>query len=227
MPIEFRCSSCGKLLRVGDDAAGRPVQCPECKHIGTAPAGAAGGDAGFVSALPDQGGVPPEQNPFQSTDQAFPPPDQNPFQSPTQAGGPPVDYQYGSQYAAGRVAGPAIGLIVAGSLSTGALLIFAVIFAFDFFVLPRGMVQPQPMGQPPIAAIMGGYFVLCLIGALLKSLVIIGAVKMKNLSSYGLATAAAIVAIIPCCVCWPVEAPFGIWALVVLNDPAVRAAFPR
>jgi hypothetical protein len=30
MPIEFRCGSCHKLLRVGDHAAGRLVQCPEC-----------------------------------------------------------------------------------------------------------------------------------------------------------------------------------------------------
>ena len=30
MPIEFRCSQCGKLLRTGDDTAGRQAQCPEC-----------------------------------------------------------------------------------------------------------------------------------------------------------------------------------------------------
>jgi len=31
MPIEFRCSVCGKLLRVGDEAAGRQAKCPACQ----------------------------------------------------------------------------------------------------------------------------------------------------------------------------------------------------
>lgn len=30
MAIEFRCGQCGKLLRTGDDTAGRIAQCPEC-----------------------------------------------------------------------------------------------------------------------------------------------------------------------------------------------------
>ena len=29
MAIEFRCSQCGRLLRTGDDTAGRMAQCPE------------------------------------------------------------------------------------------------------------------------------------------------------------------------------------------------------
>jgi hypothetical protein len=30
MAIEFRCGQCGRLLRTGDDTAGRMAQCPEC-----------------------------------------------------------------------------------------------------------------------------------------------------------------------------------------------------
>ncbi len=30
MPIEFRCLQCGKLLRTGDDTAGKQAKCPEC-----------------------------------------------------------------------------------------------------------------------------------------------------------------------------------------------------
>ena len=33
MPIEFRCSECNKLLRTGDDTAGRQAKCPECGVI--------------------------------------------------------------------------------------------------------------------------------------------------------------------------------------------------
>ena len=45
MPIEFRCSECNKLLRTGDDTAGRQAKCPECGAImdipspGTQPVG--------------------------------------------------------------------------------------------------------------------------------------------------------------------------------------------
>ena len=33
MPIEFRCSECNKLLRTGDDTAGRQAKCPECGAV--------------------------------------------------------------------------------------------------------------------------------------------------------------------------------------------------
>jgi len=57
-------------------------------------------------------------------------------------------------------------------------------------------------------------------------LIIVGAVKMMNLSSYGLAMTAAIAAITPCFYpCCVLGIPFGIWALVVLCDKNVKAAF--
>ena len=33
MSIEFNCSQCGKLLRVGDDAAGKQARCPSCGTV--------------------------------------------------------------------------------------------------------------------------------------------------------------------------------------------------
>lgn len=53
-----------------------------------------------------------------------------------------------------------------------------------------------------------------------------GGLKMKNLQSYPLAIAASIIAIIPCfgsCCCTGI--PVGIWSLIVLNKPEVKAAF--
>ena len=56
--------------------------------------------------------------------------------------------------------------------------------------------------------------------------VIVGAVKMKNLESYGFAMASAIIAMVPCISpCCLLGLPFGIWALVVLSDAGVKAAF--
>ncbi|MGA7700516.1 MAG: hypothetical protein WCB27_12965 [Thermoguttaceae bacterium] len=55
---------------------------------------------------------------------------------------------------------------------------------------------------------------------------LVGATKMKKLESYSFAMAAAIIAMIPCISpCCLLGLPFGIWALVVLGDGSVKAAF--
>jgi phage FluMu protein Com len=40
MPIEVRCESCGRLLRVADEHAGKALRCPACNHISKAPSAA-------------------------------------------------------------------------------------------------------------------------------------------------------------------------------------------
>ena len=61
---------------------------------------------------------------------------------------------------------------------------------------------------------------------LASSFVLFGAIKMKNMTDYGLARAAAIVAMIPCVgPCCLLGIPFGIWALVVLGKQHVKDAF--
>jgi uncharacterized membrane protein len=42
MAIEFRCVQCKKLLRTGDDTAGKQAKCPECGMVMTIPAASAG-----------------------------------------------------------------------------------------------------------------------------------------------------------------------------------------
>lgn len=37
MAIEFRCEKCNKLLRTGDDTAGKQAKCPECSTVMTIP----------------------------------------------------------------------------------------------------------------------------------------------------------------------------------------------
>ena len=53
--------------------------------------------------------------------------------------------------------------------------------------------------------------------------------KMRNLESHTLCMVGAIALIIPCCgqvwCCWPLGLGFGIWAVVVLMNDEVKAAF--
>ncbi|RKH45702.1 hypothetical protein D7X55_25250 [Corallococcus sp. AB049A] len=71
-----------------------------------------------------------------------------------------------------------------------------------------------------------GRFVLTVPGLVFNGLVGFGAWKMKNLRSYGWALTAAILCCIPCCgPCSCLSLVPGIWSLIVLNRPDVKAAF--
>jgi hypothetical protein len=65
------------------------------------------------------------------------------------------------------------------------------------------------------------------VGLLVSFLILYGALKMKKLESHGWAVAASVIALVPCVSpCCLIGLPIGIWALVVLNKPEVKAAFP-
>ena len=64
------------------------------------------------------------------------------------------------------------------------------------------------------------------VGGILNLLAILGGIMMRSLKSYGWGMAGSIVSLIPCatgCCCTGI--PFGIWALIVLSRPDVKAAF--
>jgi hypothetical protein len=82
MPIEFRCTKCGKLLRTPDDTAGKQARCPECgtilgipagtpsappasARLGAAPAGFSPGSSAAANA-PAPGAASMAANPYQS-----------------------------------------------------------------------------------------------------------------------------------------------------------------
>jgi hypothetical protein len=56
-------------------------------------------------------------------------------------------------------------------------------------------------------------------------LVLVGGLKMKSLSSHTLAMIGAIAAIIPLNSCCCIGIPIGIWSLITLMNPDVKAAF--
>jgi uncharacterized membrane protein YhaH (DUF805 family) len=210
MAIEFRCPSCRGLLRVPDEAAGREAQCPQCGRTSAVPAAAASGPLAPAGPPADAEEV-------------------NPFQSPLQSGGPASTPQ-GLENAARRVAAPATTLIVIGSLTAFANLAMAVlcaVFAMGRWRGPQAQFLLLPM------AMVVAYFLFV---ALLDTIVILGGISMRNLRNYGLSIAAALITIIPfsypCCMAWTflfwvLGLPFGIWALAVLCQGDVKAAFGR
>ena len=136
----------------------------------------------------------------------------NPYTAPPQSS--PTHSSPAQSQPKDEVTAPAIALMVVSIL---ALVLGSAGLVFGVFLMA---VQDNATPEIIVRSVWGG---LLLISA---AFVLFGAIKMKNMKDYGVAKAAAIVAIIPfvgpCCL---IGIPFGIWAVVVLNKPHVRAAF--
>lgn len=123
-----------------------------------------------------------------------------------------------------QVNGPGIGLIV-----TAGLGIVAQICAILMNILGVGLgaAAAQHDSEATMNMISGGVgIVFGIVGIIVGVVILIGAMKMRNLKSHGFAMTAAILAMLPCISpCCLLGLPFGIWALVVLLKPEVKAAF--
>jgi hypothetical protein len=217
MPIEFSCHQCGRQLRTADDTAGKMARCPACGNVqvvpglGAAPAEPkpASGDLysfsdADASSAASPFGTASKLNPFADSAAST-----NPYAAPQFPGAFQAPFR-DAAYAQARVQGPAMALLVTFGLmlavSVTALVIFLVALATG------NNNEPEALLQFAFSIPMSG-------------LVVYGANKMRRLENYGMAVAAAVLAMIPCGGCCVLGLPFGIWALVVLNDPSVKAAF--
>ena len=115
------------------------------------------------------------------------------------------------------------GYILEAGSGLGIVLQIATVGFYLVMFLTEMDGAPRPEEMMIVVGAQVGSGVL---GVLLRAIVFLGAVKMKNLQNYGLSMAAAIIAIIPCfSACCLLELPFGIWALVVLSNAEVKQAF--
>jgi len=127
------------------------------------------------------------------------------------------------------VKGPAIGLLVGGILYIiGAVgNLFRVLLTFGA-AAEQIKNQPQPQGVD-VNTILGASIVVVVVitvlAVLFGVLIVLGALKMKNLQSYGLVMTACILSMVPCSGCCLVSLPMGIWSLVVLNNAEVKPFF--
>jgi len=152
-----------------------------------------------------------------------PPPPQ--FPDPPAGGPPPVN----SATAAQKVKGPAIALMVIAAITFVMQILSIVAHILGISFMGAGdMSQLEGMeGMEWMAPLMSGTFAIVsgLVVMAVAALVFFGAMKMKDLQSYGLAMTAAILAIVPCFSFCCTGIPFGIWALVVLLNKDVKPAF--
>jgi len=126
--------------------------------------------------------------------------------------------------ASDQVSGPSVGLLITGIL--GAIVCFMGLIASIFETGIESIKAHEFIGEYESliegAAGVAAFFV----GLLVAGFIIYASLKMKELTQWGLCVAASILAMIPCISpCCIVGLPIGIWCLVVLTKPEVKAAF--
>ncbi len=126
-----------------------------------------------------------------------------------------------------KVKAPAIGLIIVGVLNftLGLLAVLSGILRLTGINGRRSVPADEAEKIGYYFGTFFGYGV-AVIGLLLAPIIIYGAIQMLSGKKYKLAKASAILSIIPfISCCFVVGIPFGIWALIVLNKPEVKAFF--
>lgn len=220
--IPVKCVACGADYSVQDDKAGRKFRCKYCEAVVEVP------PAAPPPAVPPPGmgvgGGTDQPNPFEvsssqpsvsaspssfdesggsfaDNDPYAPKPQQS---QPQPYVGPPPESQ---------VQLPAIFMIVLGGLS----------MPFCLLAMVNQLAQAG-RGRPAGEALVGGVMMLGVL--VLSIIVIVGGINLMKLKNKTMAMMAAIICCIPCCgPCVIFSIPFGIWSLVVMNDPQVSRAF--
>jgi predicted Zn finger-like uncharacterized protein len=245
MPEIVNCPQCERKLRVPDNLLGQLVKCPTCSTTFTASAAPAEA-APLVpeSAAPAPAPPPPPPAaPYPKYDMPapqagapyprydLPPPYPGASsQQPRYADqGPPLDFDDPRERrrqlrpaAMSAVAGPAIALLVVGIIG---IVGSSIGVCAGIFVSAAGPQARRGGGvNDGFESLLGVLFY----GVMLVTSIVVVAcsTKMKRLDSYAAAMTASILAVIPCLSpCFVLGIPFGIWALIVINQGDVKEAF--
>lgn len=221
MPEQVRCPSCDATLRVPDTLLGKNVKCPKCQTTFLAETETPEEEERIVrepvsssrrSRVPDD-----------TEDEELPPEEEEDEDRPRRR------RRRGRRSGAAEsaVIGPAIAIMVVSGLS-----IVCGLIDLAFRVLGASLMAGASVGSGANAAQAAGQTVGMILGGIVDVLslilpivMLIGAIKMKNLQNYGLALTSCIVAMLPIHCCCFLGLPFGIWGVVMLNKPEVKDAF--
>jgi hypothetical protein len=189
MPQVIQCPSCYASLQLPEQYLGQTVQCAQCQASFLATA---------VSAV------------RRSERAAW----DDEINRPHREEG----YPSAAWSARAAVTGPAIGLMIASILGlVGALLFVAV----GVFLVVMTFIEPPRRDEwiQIVIPLMIMFWGPGIFGLIWSFVVLIGSLKMKNLSSRGWAMTATCLSLVT------LALPLGIWALIVLNKPDVKEAF--
>jgi predicted Zn finger-like uncharacterized protein len=237
MPELSQCPSCKAKVRVPEHMLGKKVRCPKCQATFTAggegPAKPAKPAAPEEPAEPEGVTIQPKASsrrrravPVEEPEDEESARDEDEDEDrPRKRRRRPRRRSRHSEEAETAVTPPAICLMVLGGLNI-ALLILDIVLRFLSLSLLAATGAGQAPGNDPeevVGNVVGGLF--SVFGIFLAAGMIFGGYKMKRLEYYGLAMAVSILAMIPCWNCCLLGLPLGIWSVITLNRPEVKAAF--
>jgi hypothetical protein len=221
------CPACNGKLRVPDDQMGQPVQCPLCRVVFTAPPRPVPATTAIKPASPAKEPPPqPKPEPAEKPGEKPKPPEREPAVSPA---GDAVAAEPEPMLDVRRMLLlPGMGLLICGVLG---FFQCAVHIKDTLLNGPEGMkelaearlpawFQPQPSAQE----LFVGDLLLWSIFLALSTGMIVGGVQILRLRSYWLAIVGSILGMVNL-VSFCFSAPLGVWSLMVLRLPEVRAAF--
>jgi len=197
MAIDIKCHECGEEFRLKDSAAGKTFKCKVC---------------GASLNVPDLDDSAEEFGVEIPTDELPERPAKKRGSSRREA-------------IASRCLAPAIFLSILGALSLLNHGGGVVMNAMGIDTNPFTQNQPNERPEAKQARLIGTMVFACLFMGL-DVAVIYGAYCLHRMTSHAAAMTGAIISCIPVCSpCLVLGIPFGIWALVVLNNPDVKRAF--
>lgn len=211
MSIAVKCGSCGRDYTVKDDAAGKKFKCKDCGDVVEVPAGMA------AEEVDEFAGLEGDLEAGDVARGALPPVTGVRRRGTSRGNG-------SRSNALAKVNGPGSSLMIVAGISIGFRVLMLGLSAIGIAMIPQ--MQPGAAANgAAIGQVVGG-IVGNLVALLFNVATFTGAMKMRGLESRSQSWAAAIIAVIPICSpCCVLGIPFGIWALVVLNDNEVRDAF--
>jgi hypothetical protein len=125
-----------------------------------------------------------------------------------------------------RIKMPAIGLLIGGVLNagTGFLTLLSGIFRLTGIWGRETLPSDEAERMGFLAGTFLGYG-LGLLSLIFAPIIFFGALKMLKGERYGIAKISAILSVIPLSCCFPLSIIFGIWSLIMLSKPDVKAFF--
>ena len=240
--IRFSCPKCQRHLQGDPGYAGRQITCPSCgtpfvvpsqAPVPRATAAPTAAPVAATTAAPRPVAAVPVATPVATVvPVAVAAP--APVAAPATAYSPNVSDRLAT-IASSRVKKPAIALLI-----TGILWVLYAGFALVNYLVNKptaasvqavqgqanGLNASQLQTFQNIMAVAGPLMLVIIVVSLAAGVVVLlGAIKMKKLESRGLAMTASILAMLPVSPCCVLGLPFGIWALMALSKPEVKAAF--
>jgi hypothetical protein len=206
MPVQIRCESCGRKLRIPENLLGKTVRCPGCQTTFTARAE----EEPAVAMIDDEPEAP-----------APPRPRPRP-QEPAEYDEPRPRNK--AQRARDALNLPSIFLMVNGGIAVVLGLIGAVVWVAHAQTIEMPFRLPPDQVSPRLTSYMLAAFSL-IGGFIYGGVLVAAAIYMRSLRRHSSAVIGSIVSMLPCSSCCFLGIPLGIWSLVVLTQPDVKEAF--